>query len=974
MSNAYITETYGLSAGISSVNVRQVIEDKYHFLWISTQDGLNRFDGKSFVHFTTNHPNPKRSLLGSDCFDMCYDQSSNLLYVLSAYEGLNIIDANQFAVIKKMGVRDLIGSDQPSWLKKIMLHDSILIILTDKVLIQINQKTGLVSRVSYGSKDSAAYASLATFNNHMFLVYFSNGEMNYYRWTNPLTPYRTSRTFTENPIEVNGITSDSEHIYFSASPGTIVGNWGSDAYVLLGEKTSAKSFTDLRCKTNFVFPSKQDLIISNSNGLYKMGKSSNELVRIRSANRDEFDIETKNPYFITESSGNTWIGSFFGLTKISSGKAQFNRFFKSANDERVKIRHAYKLKSVNDTIVYIAAEDGLYQLNLNSKGIVQKVSGLITNCIEKMSDEELICSSIGSFKILRDNKLTDISKVYPELAPIQNDLMISMERINTGTILLASQNQTGLYIWNHYKHTLQKIDKATKPALSDLLVNNIVIENEQEALLVCETQVARLNLKANTIDVLFRKTDLGARDAGVFMDICENQSNYFIATYGLGLVVTDKQFKVVSIVSTAEGMNNIGVYKAFNFSDSMVAISTNNGLSIYNSKSKKLLNYFESDGLHGNAFEETSGCQKGDSIFLGGIGGITLFNTKNYQPTTTKPILYIDEISTIGLNEKRDTINYSMRYLSIPENVSQTKVSFVGINYDQPNRIRYKYRIAALQNQWIDLGAQDFIDLIALQPGEYKIEAIAYMQNGLESDPVFITLNFLPKWHQTNWFRLLLLLALIGLIYGLYQFRIRQLKKVLNVRRKISQDLHDDIGSTLSSISMYSQVARMQPQDSSHLENIETNTKEVLEKLDDIVWATNPKNDKIENLLERMEEYAQPLCRIAGINFSLQQTSTRLSEKIGEATRQTVFMVVKEAINNAIKYAACTQIELVIEQKRKTLRVIVADNGKGFDTQAQTNRNGIFNMQLRTKELKGKFVINSQIGKGTKVEFLFPMG
>ena len=237
----------------------------------------------------------------------------------------------------------------------------------------------------------------------------------------------------------------------------------------------------------------------------------------------------------------------------------------------------------------------------------------------------------------------------------------------------------------------------------------------------------------------------------------------------------------------------------------------------------------------------------------------------------------------------------------------------------------------------------------------------------------FLILHIDPKWHQTNAFKLLLILVVAFVLLLLYNFRIRQLKKVFQVRQKISQNLHDDIGSTLSAISLYTQVAKLKDNDNSAINNIDQNTKEVLEKLDDIVWATNPKNDKIKNLVNRMEGFAKPLLNASNIEFNFTHIDNMDDHKIGEATRQGLFIMFKETLNNVLKHAQCNTCTIRLTQKNKMICYVITDDGIGFDPSQPTQRNGLINLKLRVHELNGKLSISSLPGNGTTISIQLPL-
>ena len=427
------------------------------------------------------------------------------------------------------------------------------------------------------------------------------------------------------------------------------------------------------------------------------------------------------------------------------------------------------------------------------------------------------------------------------------------------------------------------------------------------------------------------------------------------------------------MLNQENGLCNNGLYKIF-ASNNAVYVSSNNGISKINIDNYKIKNFFApNDGIHGNSFEEACGAMVDGKIYFGGLDGFTVIDPSKIKDNDVAPKLYFQEINIETATSKIDTTNLFLQKLSIPNNYTQAKISFVGLNYQNPTRVNYWYLITELGTNWIDLKNQNFIDLIGISPGKYHLEVKAANEDGVECAPIKMELHFLPKWYQTLLFKILLALVVAGLLFLLYSFRIKQLKKILTVRQKISQNLHDDIGSTLSAINMYTQVAKLQPQENHFMDSIEENTKEVLGKLDDIIWSTNPKNDKIQNLVERMESFAMPLCKAKNVAFIFNHSTISNDNKISEATRQNLFVMFKEAVNNVLKYAQCKTCTVTLEEKNKNIYCTITDDGIGFETSKPTERNGLLNMQLRAKEIKGSCTITSELKKGTVVFIQLPL-
>ncbi len=230
-------------------------------------------------------------------------------------------------------------------------------------------------------------------------------------------------------------------------------------------------------------------------------------------------------------------------------------------------------------------------------------------------------------------------------------------------------------------------------------------------------------------------------------------------------------------------------------------------------------------------------------------------------------------------------------------------------------------------------------------------------------------------------------IAILLFIAGFLFISRRQLKRKLefeqklkNDRIRISGDLHDDIGSTLGSISYFSQLARMQHRQPDQdlddiLVKIEEVSYEAVEKMSDIVWAINPVNDNFEKLLVRMRNFAAGLLKAKNIEFELITDEHILPEmKIQVVVRKNLFLIFKESIYNASKYAECKKVTVSIGKVPAGIYMEIQDDGIGFDVEIASayNGNGIRNMRKRAHEIKSEFTVRSGAGKGTNIRILVP--
>jgi signal transduction histidine kinase len=208
------------------------------------------------------------------------------------------------------------------------------------------------------------------------------------------------------------------------------------------------------------------------------------------------------------------------------------------------------------------------------------------------------------------------------------------------------------------------------------------------------------------------------------------------------------------------------------------------------------------------------------------------------------------------------------------------------------------------------------------------------------------------------------------ILFSIYRYKVQEILRIERMRTRIASDLHDDIGSTLSSISILSEILAQQvesPQSTRMLGTIGANAHKMLEKIDDIVWVVNPTNDKFQNLGLRIREFAIPLFESKNIRHEIRFDTQMNTMQLPMEVRRNIYLIAKETINNAIKYSECTSVKILFRQKHPGLVMEISDDGKGFNPDALTSRNGIKNMKLRAGQMNAEIEIISAPGLGAKI-------
>jgi signal transduction histidine kinase len=301
-----------------------------------------------------------------------------------------------------------------------------------------------------------------------------------------------------------------------------------------------------------------------------------------------------------------------------------------------------------------------------------------------------------------------------------------------------------------------------------------------------------------------------------------------------------------------------------------------------------------------------------------------------------------------------------------------------------------------LEKDWVDAGAKRVANYSFLPPGDYTFRVIACNNDGIWNETgVSLPFTLLPHFWQTWWFRVLggvlTAVAAGGTVW--FDTRRRMRRKLERIERqrmieqeraRIAHDIHDDLGSQLTRITMLSESARSVVDDpkqaASDLNQIYDTAREATKAMDEIVWAVNPKHDTLESLASYLEKFALDFLGAAGIRCRLDMPLQSPVWQLTSDARHNLFLAYKEALNNVVKHSSSSEVRISLALEASAFELDIADNGCGFDPQnlnAKTTNDtgrlaaghGLASMSQRLREIGGNCKIISAPGKGTKVKF-----
>lgn len=470
----------------------------------------------------------------------------------------------------------------------------------------------------------------------------------------------------------------------------------------------------------------------------------------------------------------------------------------------------------------------------------------------------------------------------------------------------------------------------------------------------------------------------------------EINSLYFLndwlwaGTEGDGILVVNLKTGRSKLFNEEDGLPNTTIYGILSENSRKVWVSSNKGLFRLTYKKHggdieidKLNIYSRVNGLQSNEFNPGA-YHKGEdeTLFFGGNKGLNFFKGEEMPDRRIQSNVIINEATVDNIPLKHDkSISYIER-IRLPYSQNSIALNYSALASISSEKINFTYQLEGYDEEWINAGTRKYTAYTNLPPGDYLFK-IKLADNIIENAPV-TTLGIsiaTPYWRDWR-FILLLIVLIIATAYSIYKYRINQILELHKVKDNISADLHDDLGSRLTSIHMLSAISQAKFHQNKEvtrmLGSIDKEIYESSEALDEIVWNMRSADESLNDMIAKIRRCVSEILENHNLEYSIKTLDDFESNQLNMQKRRGLFLICKELINNIRKHADATNVNLEISIDKKMLYINVQDNGKGFFTERITHRNGITNIKRRVKEWSGKIQINSESGEGTCTEIWIP--
>lgn len=509
----------------------------------------------------------------------------------------------------------------------------------------------------------------------------------------------------------------------------------------------------------------------------------------------------------------------------------------------------------------------------------------------------------------------------------------------------------------------------------------------QRYLLNCITQDQQGRLWIGTNRGLLRfapqkdQLDIFTREEGLISNTIQvltvNKEQELWVGTSEGITVLDSAGRFIRQYTTEQALCNNNVSAIVEDHLGNIWVSTSNGLSVLGPDSEEFRSYYFTDGFPSDNFINNSALMSQNGyLYLGTVNGFTRFRPEDLLLQIDLPAPQFSTIERYDIETDSSIIDC---YTTCPQDIIQLQpgddyldLSFFLPYYQAPQKNTFRIKMMPLESEWNELRQQNTYRYQRLPPGKYTVLLQAGAPSGQwSSQTTRLTVNVLPHWYETTWAYVALVGLMVFLAYIIFQYRLRQKLNVARLRTKISSDIHDEVSGLLSGIAMQSdllQESTNDPQQRDRLKNIGNVSRKAVSQIHDVIWSIDSRKDHMEDLIKRMREHAEDVLLPHDITFDIRHTNVDPRKRLPVIVRQNIFFIFKEAINNVAKHSNATRVTIQLVRQKPIFIMTIQDNGTRMPAPGARHGQGLDNMHMRAKRIRGKLTIQFAQGCVVKLE------
>lgn len=464
----------------------------------------------------------------------------------------------------------------------------------------------------------------------------------------------------------------------------------------------------------------------------------------------------------------------------------------------------------------------------------------------------------------------------------------------------------------------------------------------------------------------------------------DHAGRLWVGTVGGGLLRVDDpsaERPVFASYTTAEGLSSNNVRAITEDAAGRIYAGTVRGVDRLSPETGRIKHYTLADGLADDfvtvAFRDRQG-----TLWFGTQNGLSKL-VPEADPPAYPPPIFIGALRVAGVKQRLSEVGQTeVAPLELDYTQANLQIDFFGFSFAPAERMRYQHKLEGADDAWSAPVAERTVAYANLAPGSYRFLVRAVNADGVASSaPAVVTFRISPPVWARWWFAAGLVLLFGAGVYTVARAVYLRKLELERVRTRIASDLHDDIGASLTRISMLSEVARRQDGGSDsattrRLTQIAEDARGVIDSMSDIVWAIDPRRDDLLSVFERVRSFASDCLGATGVRWHLTAAPQLERHHLTPEQRRALYLIFKEAVSNIARHADCRTASCEITIERQELVAVVEDDGRGLpleQTEGGRGGRGLANMRARAAELDGRLEVESRPGQGTRLRLRLPL-
>jgi signal transduction histidine kinase/ligand-binding sensor domain-containing protein len=997
----YSFSHYGTAAGLAANFVQQVVQDKQGYIWIATNNGLQRFDGNRYLTFQKQKNNP-RAIPGNFITQMLLDNKDNL-WLVTAGGHLGFFDTKWFEYHEaKVKLKDpTIQTRIPHGIVRDE-EGNIFLNFQSHEFLTWNEKKQEFS-AEYNFIPELSSWKIIDFKQEpgtsKYWIARDNGLAVYDKATKQLS-YAGHNEAKEPIIDKLGHVLVPAGVFIDQQKRFWFYTWwtrSAPAVYAFDMVKGEEILHDYSLYTIYkfyhevygFFQQKDGSLWVNGLGVFaQFNEKDKSFVSVLNGYSNERSIDynmVRNLYEDRErnvwvSTNNNGLYRFDPASQFFTNIRQFNRYHKIPGDGSV-MSFLYTKKG---TLLVGAWSDGLYQFDSGFNMISVKELGFkdeATPWIWDMNysrDSSIIwmASQPGIFQV---NPATRSYK-YHNPAILENKTIRQVEVDRFDNMWLGSQS-LGLFKWTpakgkkNFEEGITKYEGVPRSGILKIHIDKrgyVWVCSGSYGVYVIDPANDKVIMHFGVKEPAERKL-LWDGSVGV---IDYDDSTMVIASNGL-YVFNTRQQKITKTIPLPESVAGL-ISSIERDREGYIWMSMTEGLFRVNLRNEIFIHFDRVDGIANDNFVIAASSVLPDGkILLGADNQTVVFDPSNVRINNPAPDVTITGFRLMNESLLIDSLLLRNRVELGPDDNS-VAIEFSGLTYNGTYIIKYK--LENLDKDWVRADKTNTAVYSFLPPGTYTFMAFSEDAEGNPSKNVVkLVIKVKPPFWKTWWFLGLVIFAATAVLFWLDKLRMQRIRATESVRTRIATSLTEDMSNSLTNINISSELAKTKidvdvPRTKEYISQISETSNRMVQSMYDMVWSIDPKNDTMSNTIERMKSYATETEH--NFPISIDFDIDRQVEKPGldMEHRYELLCIYKEAVTNAGKHSGGRHVKVSLRYNNSNLIMVIIDDGKGFlMTEAAMLGRGMSDMRRRAAAINAMLYIESEINTGTVVKLEMPV-